>query len=153
MATARRLIFFWNFSRHPLLIWLLFFSPLQNSEGDGDSDSGDSFADPCQFLSFPKTQVQLSASLRPLAKNLQKQKLLLGSMWRKSKQKNWKKQGCGSVFIFSGSGSSGSGWRSIRIRIRIQYGSRALLTKNWKKIRAENFLKFFFDQKLQFTYP
>jgi hypothetical protein len=27
----------------------LFFSSLQNSEGGGDSDSGDSFADPCQF--------------------------------------------------------------------------------------------------------
>jgi len=39
---------------------------------------------------------------------------------------------------------SGSGFR---IRIRIQYGSRALMTKNWKKS------KFFFDQKLQFTYP
>ncbi len=25
MATARRLIFFWNFSRHPLLIWLHYF--------------------------------------------------------------------------------------------------------------------------------
>ncbi len=25
----------------------LFFSSLQNSEGGGDSDSGDSFADPC----------------------------------------------------------------------------------------------------------
>jgi hypothetical protein len=49
-------------------------------EGVGDSDSGDSFADPCQFLPFPKTKIQLSASLRPLAKNLQKQKLLLGSM-------------------------------------------------------------------------
>jgi hypothetical protein len=30
----------------------LFFSSLQNSEGGGDSDSGDSFADPCQFLPF-----------------------------------------------------------------------------------------------------
>jgi hypothetical protein len=53
---------------------------LQNSEGGGDSDSGDSFADPCQFLPFLKTKIQLSASLRPLAKNLQKQKFLLGSM-------------------------------------------------------------------------
>ncbi len=46
-----------------------------------------------------------------------------------------KMQGCGSVFIFygSGSGSSGSGWRPIRIRIWIQSGSRALMTKNWKK--------------------
>jgi len=59
----------------------LLFSSSQNSEGGGgDSDSGDSFADPCQFLPFPKTKIQLSASLRPLAKNLQKQKLLLGSM-------------------------------------------------------------------------
>jgi hypothetical protein len=31
-----------------------FFSSLQNSEGGGDSDSGDSFADPCQFIPFPK---------------------------------------------------------------------------------------------------
>jgi hypothetical protein len=61
----------------------LLFSSLQNSEGGGDSDSGDSFADPCQFLPFPKTifNFQLSPSLlRPLAKNLQKQKFLLGSM-------------------------------------------------------------------------
>ena len=62
----------------------LLFSSLHNSEGDGDSDSGDSFADPCQFLPFPKTKnltFNLSPSLlRPLAKNLQKQKSLLGSM-------------------------------------------------------------------------
>ncbi len=31
-------------------------------------------------------------------------------------------------------------------------GSRALITKNWKKITAENFF-YFFDQKLQFTFP
>jgi hypothetical protein len=34
-----------------------FFSSLQNSEGGGDSDSGDSFADPCQVLQFPKTKI------------------------------------------------------------------------------------------------
>jgi hypothetical protein len=34
-----------------------------------------------------------------------------------------------------------------------QYGSRALITKNLKKITAENFFLIFFDQKLQFTYP
>ncbi len=34
-----------------------------------------------------------------------------------------------------------------------QYGSRALMTKNWKKITAKKKIKFFFDQKLQFTYP
>ncbi len=37
--------------------------------------------------------------------------------------------------------------------IRIQSGSRALMTKNWKKITAEKKFKFVFDQKLQFTYP
>ena len=64
-------------------------------------------------------------------------------------------QGCGSVFIFYGSGSGSRVWcwRPFRIRIRIQYGSRVLMTKNWKKITAEIFLKFFFDQKLLFTYP
>jgi hypothetical protein len=41
----------------------LLFSSLQNSEGSGDSDSGDSFADPYQFLPFPKTKLYLSASL------------------------------------------------------------------------------------------
>ena len=91
MATARRLIFFGISQGIHCWSDTLFFSWLQNSEGGGDSDSGDSFADPCQFLPFPKTKIQLSASLRPLAKNLQKQKLLLGSMWRKSKQKNWNK--------------------------------------------------------------
>jgi hypothetical protein len=35
----------------------LLFSSLQNSEGGGGSDSGDSFADPCQFLPFPKTKI------------------------------------------------------------------------------------------------
>jgi hypothetical protein len=34
---------------------------LQNSEGGGDSDSGDSFADPCQFLPFPKTKINFQA--------------------------------------------------------------------------------------------
>jgi hypothetical protein len=57
----------------------LLFSSLHNSEGGGDSESGDSFDDPCQEdqnLTF-----SLSPSLlRPLAKILQKQKLLLGSM-------------------------------------------------------------------------
>ncbi len=48
MATARRLI---------ADLITLFFSLLQNSEGGGDSDSGDSFADPCQFLPFPKTKI------------------------------------------------------------------------------------------------
>ncbi len=57
----------------------------------------------------------------------------------------------GSVFIFSWSGSRVWGWRPLRIRI--QSGSRALMTKNWKKITAEKKFTFFFDQKLQFTFP
>jgi hypothetical protein len=55
MATARRLIFleFLKASIGDLIT--LFFSSLQNSEGGGDSDSGD-FADPCQFLPILKTK-------------------------------------------------------------------------------------------------
>jgi hypothetical protein len=55
MATVRRLIFFVKASIADLIT--LFFSSLQNSEGRGGSDSGDSFADPCQFLPFPKTKM------------------------------------------------------------------------------------------------
>jgi hypothetical protein len=56
MATARRLILeFLKASIADLI--KLFFSLLQNSEGGGDSDRGDSFADPCQFLPFPKTNI------------------------------------------------------------------------------------------------
>ncbi len=62
----------------------LLFSSLQNSEGGGDSDSGDSFADPCQFFTIFKDKTltfSFSPSLlRSLAKNLQKPKSLLGSM-------------------------------------------------------------------------
>jgi hypothetical protein len=46
-------------------------------------------------------------------------------------------------------------WLWIRIhfiRIRTQSGSRALMTKNLKKITAEKKIKFLLDQKLQFTY-
>ncbi len=35
---------------------ILFFLSLQNAEGCGNGDSGDSFADLCQFLPFPKTK-------------------------------------------------------------------------------------------------
>ncbi len=92
MATARRLIFFEFLKASIADLITLLFSSLQNSESDGNS--GDSCADPCQFLPFLKTKIQLSTSpslLRSLAKNLQKQKSLLGSMWRKSKQKIRKK--------------------------------------------------------------
>ena len=57
MATARRLIFLEFLKASIADLITLFFSSLQNSEGGGDSDSGDSFADPCQFLPFPKTKI------------------------------------------------------------------------------------------------
>ncbi len=63
----------------------------------------------------------------------------------------YKNHGCGSVFIFYGSGSRA--WCWMPIRILIQYGSRAKMTKNWKQIRLKFFFLFFFDPKLQFTYP
>jgi hypothetical protein len=92
MATARRLIFLEFLKASIADLITLFFSSLQNFESGGDGDSGDICAEPCQFLLFPKTKIltfSLSPSLlRPLAKNLQKQKSLLGSMGRKSKQKN-----------------------------------------------------------------
>ncbi len=56
MATARRLIFEFRKASIADLITLL-FSSLQKSEGGGDCDRGDSCADPCQFLLFPKTKV------------------------------------------------------------------------------------------------
>jgi hypothetical protein len=57
MATARRLIFLEFLKASIADLITLFFSSLQNFEGCGDSDSGDSFADPCQFLPFPKTKI------------------------------------------------------------------------------------------------
>ena len=48
---VRRVIIFLNISRHPLLICDLFTLlslSVQNSEDGGDSDGGDSCADPCQ---------------------------------------------------------------------------------------------------------
>ncbi len=51
MVTVRRVIIFLNISRHPLLICDLFTLlslSVQNSEDGGDSDGGDSCADPWQ---------------------------------------------------------------------------------------------------------
>ncbi len=53
-------------------------------------------------------------------------------------------QGFGFVFIFSGSGSSVWGWRPIRIQ---GFNDQKLT----KKLQLKK--KYFFDQKLQFTYP
>ncbi len=61
MATARRLIFLEFFKASIADLITLFFSSLQNSEGGGDSDSGNSFADPCQFLPFQKTKINFQA--------------------------------------------------------------------------------------------
>jgi hypothetical protein len=82
---ARRLIFLEFLKASIADLITLFLSSLHNSEGGGDSDGGDSdggdsFANPCQFLPFLKTFSLSPSLLRPLAKNLQKQKLLLGSM-------------------------------------------------------------------------
>jgi hypothetical protein len=57
MATARRLIFVEFLKASIADLITLLFSSLQNSEGCGDNDSGDSFADPCQFLPFTKTKI------------------------------------------------------------------------------------------------
>ncbi len=57
-------------------------------------------------------------------------------------------QGCGSAFISSGSGSSILGW----IPIRIQSGSRALMTKNWKKITADKKFNFVGSKTIIYLY-
>ncbi len=57
MATDRRLIFLEFFKASIADIITLLFSSLQNSEGGGEGNSGDSCADPCQFLPFPKTKI------------------------------------------------------------------------------------------------
>jgi hypothetical protein len=57
MATARRLIFLEFLKASIADLITLFFSSLQNSEGGGDSNSGNIFADPCQFLPLPKTKI------------------------------------------------------------------------------------------------
>ncbi len=57
MATARRLIFLEFLKASIADLITLLFSSLQNSVGGGDSDSGNSFADPCQFLPFPNKKI------------------------------------------------------------------------------------------------
>jgi hypothetical protein len=57
MATARRLISLEFIKASIADLITLLFSSLQNSEGGGDSDSGDIFADTCQFLPFQKTKI------------------------------------------------------------------------------------------------
>jgi hypothetical protein len=72
----------------------LFFSSLQNSEGGGDSDSGDSFADPCQFYHFrrPKFNFQpLSFALETFGKILAETKIVARVNGKTIKAKNRKK--------------------------------------------------------------
>ncbi len=77
---ARRLIFFEFFKTSIADLITLLFSSLQNSEGGGDGNSGDSCADPPQFLPQNLTSSLSPPLLRTLEKKLQKQKSLLGSM-------------------------------------------------------------------------
>ncbi len=57
----------------------LLFSSLQNSEGSGNGDNGDSFADPCQFYHFrrPKFNLQLlSFTFETFGKKLAETKIV-----------------------------------------------------------------------------
>jgi hypothetical protein len=49
---------------------------LQNSEGGGDSNSGDGFADPCQFLPFPKFQNSTFSLFETFGKKLAETKIV-----------------------------------------------------------------------------
>jgi hypothetical protein len=93
MATARRLIFFVEFLKASIadLIRLLFSSlRVQNSEGCSDGDSGASFADPCQFLSFLKTKFNfqpLSFTFETFGKKLAETKIVARVNRKKIKAK------------------------------------------------------------------
>jgi hypothetical protein len=79
MATARSLIFFEFLKASIADLVTLLFSSLQNSEGGGNDDSGDSFADPCQFLPFPKTKFNfhpLSFTFETFGKKLAETKIV-----------------------------------------------------------------------------
>ena len=69
----------------------LLFSSLHNSEGGGDSDSADSFADPCQFLPFPKKKIlifqPLSFTFETFGKKLAETKIVARVNVKKIKAK------------------------------------------------------------------
>jgi hypothetical protein len=68
----------------------LLFSSLQNSEGGGNSDSGNSFADPCQILPFPKTKINfqpLSFTFETFGKKLAETKIVARVNVKKIKAK------------------------------------------------------------------
>jgi hypothetical protein len=93
LATARRLIFLEFLKASIADLITLLFSSLQNSEDSGDSDSGDCCAANFYHFRRPKFNfLPLPFTFETFeAKSLQQQKSLLGSMWRKSKQKLQKK--------------------------------------------------------------
>ncbi len=68
----------------------LFFSSLQKSEGCGDGDSSDSFADPCNFYHFrrPKFNFQLlSFTFEVFGKKLAERKIVARVNVKKIKAK------------------------------------------------------------------
>ncbi len=72
----------------------LLFSSLQNSEGCGDDDSGDSFADPANFYHFrrPKFNFQpLSFTFETFSKKLAETKIIARVNGKKGKAKKLKK--------------------------------------------------------------
>ena len=90
-AIAKRLIFLEFLKASIADLITLLFSSLQNSEGGGDSDSGDSFADPCQFLPFPKTKFDfqpLSFTFETFGKKLAETKIVARVNVKKIKAKN-----------------------------------------------------------------
>jgi hypothetical protein len=94
MATARRQIFLEFLKASIADLITLIFSSLQNSEGGGDSNSGDSFADPCQFLPFPKTKFNfqpLSFTFETFGKKLPETKIVARVNVKTIKEKNRKK--------------------------------------------------------------
>ncbi len=94
MATARRQIFLEFLKASIADLITLFFSSLQNSEGGGDSDSGDSFADPCQFFHFwrPKFNFQpLSYTFETFGKKLAETKIVARVNVKKIKAKKIEK--------------------------------------------------------------
>jgi hypothetical protein len=72
----------------------LLFSSLQNSEGCGDGDSGDSFADPANFyhLLRPKFNFQpLSFTFETFGKKLAETKIVARVNGKNITAKKWKK--------------------------------------------------------------
>jgi hypothetical protein len=94
MATARRL-FFWIFSRRPLLIWLhCCFHHYKTLKAVATETAVIVLLTPANFYYFQRRKFNfqlLSFTFEIFGKNLQKQISLLGSMWRKSKQKKDKR--------------------------------------------------------------